>query len=251
MRTARPVRSTRSARSTSTAKAAAARTAGRTAGRAATRAALATAAVGLGFAAAGCGSDSSSDAQTTVTVTEQVTTDAAAQSPSTGSSSPASAAASDVPQGASVDAVDATAAMDAALKHRPGTWVVDVDRDDDGDDLDDRDDRDDRDDGRSWEVTVVDADGRGTKIFVDRSSGEITSEREVRLDSLRQQAPSVTAADAAAAAVASRPGELESLELDSDDGRVAWEARIGEGPGEWELWIDPETGEILRTEHDD
>lgn len=201
-----------------------------------------SAALGLGLLATGCGSDdNAADTTPTVTVTRDAPAAGTAGGAVSGTAAPTTATApaataTDTPTAGSGTGttVDAAAALTTALDARPGSYAVEIDEED----------------GRFWELTLVDG-GDGVELTVDRSSGEVVGERPTSLDPEQKDAPKVTAADAVATALADKPGELDSLDLDRERGQVAWEATVISGREEWNLWIDPATGEIVNSELDD
>ncbi|AGP30270.1 PepSY domain-containing protein [Corynebacterium terpenotabidum] len=186
----------------------------------------------LGLSLTACSGDNGS----TVTPATVTVTQGADATASTSASGSAAATATDSASGStSQGSVDATAAITTALDHVVDAFVVEVDDED----------------GRYWEVTVATADGQGIEVTIDQSSGDVLSERNVTLDSWQKDAPSVTAEDAVSAALAAQSGQLESLDLDREGGQVVWEVKVVDGGDEWDLWIDPSTGEVLRSERDD
>lgn len=199
----------------------------------ATRSALAAAVLSMGLIAAGC-SDNSSDSSATETATVTVT-----QGASEGSASSTSTRAGESSPSATRDqALDAKRALTVALGHIPGSYAVELDEEDD----------------RSWEITLVTGgtgDAKAIEVIVDGVSGAVTSERPTVLNSWEREAPQVTAAEAIAIALAEKPGRLDALDFDRENGNTVWEAKIISGDGEWELWIDPVSGKIMKTEYDD
>jgi len=48
------------------------------------------------------------------------------------------------------------------------------------------------------------------------------------------------------------PGKVTESELDREDGKLVWEVEIlGNDQQEWELYIDAQTGAVLKKEQDD
>lgn len=133
--------------------------------------------------------------------------------------------------------LDALGAVDAALAHQAGVVVVELDLEED-DSL--------------WEATVLADGGDGIGFYIDVTTGEVIRESRTALSSWQRTAPAITASEAIGIALQEKPGTLTDLDLDRDDGRVAWEAVIeADDAHEWDLYIDPQTGEILRVERDD
>lgn len=199
-----------------------------------TLAALTASLLGVGVLAA-CGDDSD-DADSTVTVTQSVPADDASDSApaTTTSQSDSNGSGSTGSSDSNGTSVDAAVALEAALDAKPGSYAVEVDEED----------------GRAWEIALV-VDGQGVAVTVDAATGEVTGERSTDLDAEQQEAPAVTAADAIDAALAEKPGTLDSLDLDRDNGTIVWDATVIDGTQEWDIVIDASSGDILRTELDD
>ncbi|MFJ3666445.1 PepSY domain-containing protein [Streptomyces sp. NPDC090106] len=141
--------------------------------------------------------------------------------------------------------VSVTDAVDAALKHTPGT-VLSVDREDDG--------------AGAWEVDVVKADGTEYEVRVSLDTGAVTGahrdredrdDRDDRDDDGRDddglsalKGADVSARDAAVA-VAGK-GTVTEVSLDDDDRTVAWNVETTKG--EWT--VDLRTGKVT-ADHDD
>ena len=184
---------------------------------------------------AACGDDSD-DAESTVTVTQEAPADDASDSAAatTTSQSDGNGSGSTGSSDSNGTAVDAASALEAALDAKSGAYAVEVDEED----------------GRAWEVKLVE-DGKGVELTIDASTGEVTGEKSASLDAEQQEALSVTAADAIDAALAEKPGTLDSLDLDDDNGTVVWEATVIDGTQEWDIVIDASSGDILRADQDD
>ncbi|MGP5243922.1 PepSY domain-containing protein [Corynebacterium variabile] len=198
-----------------------------------TLAALTASLLGVGVLAA-CGDDSD-DADSTVTVTREAPADTSGtESAAATTTSRSDGSGSSDHTDARTSAVDAAGALEAALDAKPGSYAVEVDEED----------------GRAWEITLV-ADGKGVEVTVDNATGEVTGERSTDLDAEQREAPSVTAAEAVDAALAEKPGTLDSLDLDQDGGTVVWEATVIDGTREWDIVIDASSGDILRANQDD
>ncbi|MGP5590248.1 PepSY domain-containing protein [Corynebacterium variabile] len=199
-----------------------------------TLAALTASLLGVGALAA-CGDDSD-DAKSTVTVTQSAPADNTSGSDSTAATttSQSDGSGSSEHTDARTSAVDAAGALEAALDAKPGSYAVEVDEED----------------GRAWEITLV-ADGKGVEVTVDNATGEVTGEQSTDLDAEQREAPSVTAAEAVDAALAEKPGTLDSLDLDQDNGTIVWDATVIDGTREWDIVIDASSGDILRANQDD
>lgn len=199
-----------------------------------TLAALTASVLSVGVLAA-CGDDSD-DAESTVTVTQSAPADDASDSAAatTTSQSGSNGSGSTGSSDSNGTAVDAASALEAALDAKSGAYAVEVDEED----------------GRAWEITLV-VDGQGVELTIDASTGEVTGERSTDLDAEQQEAPSVTAAEAVDAALAEKPGTLDSLDLDRDNGTIVWDATVIDGTPEWDIVIDASSGDILRANQDD
>lgn len=199
-----------------------------------TLAALTASVLSVGVLAA-CGDDSD-DASSTVTVTQSAPADDSSDSAaaSTTSQSDSNSSDSNGSADSTGSSVDAAGALEAALDAKPGSYAVEVDEED----------------GRAWEITLV-ADGKGVEVTVDNATGEVTGEQSTDLDAEQREAPSVTAAEAVGAALAEKPGTLDSLDLDQDNGTIVWDATVIDGTREWDIVIDASSGDILRANQDD
>lgn len=208
-----------------------------------TLAALTASVLSVGALAA-CGDDSD-DAKSTVTVTQSAPADNASGSDSTAATtttqsgsndSNGSAGSADSTGGtdSTGSSVDAAGALETALDAKPGSYAVEVDEED----------------GRAWEITLV-ADGKGVEVTVDNATGEVTGEQSTDLNAEQREAPSVAAAEAVDAALAEKPGTLDSLDLDRDNGTIVWDATVIDGTREWDIVIDASSGDILRANQDD
>ncbi|MEU9143196.1 PepSY domain-containing protein [Streptomyces sp. NPDC048349] len=128
--------------------------------------------------------------------------------------------------------VTAEAALAAALKNYPGV-VESLDRD-----------------ANVWHVDVITKDGKGhAELEVDAASGAVTRKNvDTDEDSSEHKdllAAKVTAEQAAKAAVAAHPGQVWTVEWDSeDDGRAAaWHVEVRGADGKtWDASVDATTG---------
>ncbi|MGO3363143.1 MAG: PepSY domain-containing protein [Corynebacterium sp.] len=202
------------------------------------RKSLLAAVLGASLLIAGCGSGGDGEAAGVDDATLTFESDSGG---STGDASPGTA---DEPTenpsstggAAATGAADAASAIGVALEHRPGSAVVEVDHEDDD---------------NVWEVTVDPGDGRGVEVYIAGASGDVIGEEGTSLDSDQRGAPTVTAAEAIGIALGERSGRVEGLTYDSDDGRRVWEAVVIDGGTEWEIHIDPGSGDVLHVSQDD
>ncbi len=103
-----------------------------------------------------------------------------------------------------------------------------------------------------WDIDVLQSDGSGTTLYLDRQTGETIRQRPVQLSPPQTNAPAIPAHEAIGAALGAVPGEIVELDLDTDRGRVVWEALIAaDAGGHWEVYVDAATGEVLKQERDD
>ncbi|MEU9233423.1 PepSY domain-containing protein [Streptomyces subrutilus] len=130
--------------------------------------------------------------------------------------------------------VTAEAALAAALENYPGV-VESLDRE-----------------ANVWHVDVITKDGKGhAELEVDAASGAVTR-RNVDTDQDTNEhkdllAAKVTAEQAAKAAVAAHPGQVWTVEWDSDDdGRAAsWHVEVRGTDGKtWDASVDAATGKV-------
>lgn len=137
--------------------------------------------------------------------------------------------------GGTEDRLSAADVAAAALDAVPGDVVgLDIDRGD-GD----------------AEVTVLRTDGTGAEVRVNLRTGEADRVRDEDLDTEEQTAPAVSATDAMTIALEEAGGSIDDMELDTEDGIRVWEVKvISDGNEEFEIRIDADSGEVLRTERD-
>lgn len=175
----------------------------------------------------GCGDDADEGDQTNTTQgTPSPTLEPPnADEPDEGSAAP------DASQG-----VNATDAIDRALEAVQGD-VLSLDREDDN---------------SRWEVLVRTADGNGTEVWVDATSGDVLDQRSEEVPSeARDGAPSFTAKEAVEAAeTAVGSGSVTDLDIDRERGTVIWEVTVEDNGNETDVKIDASSGEVLSQEQD-
>lgn len=185
-----------------------------------------------------CGSDSSSDdtsnestettetTETTEPTTEETTDESPSEEPGSGAEASQSGR------------LNATEAVARALEEVPGGAVVEMEQGREG--L-----------SRVWDIDVLGSDGAGTNLYLNLKDGTVVKRESTRLDSVHQTAPTVTAQGAIDAAVGAVPGSVLALDLDRDAGRVVWEVIVrADDKRRWEIYVDAETGEIVKQERD-
>ncbi len=135
--------------------------------------------------------------------------------------------------------LDALLAVELALQVAVGAAVVELGRDTEG--------------GREvWEVGVLRDDGTGVELYLDVADGTVVREQPLSLDPEQQQVPAVTAQDAIGFALAAVPGTVDELDLGTEMSRVVWEVIVvADAGGRFELYLDAESGEVLKQERDD
>lgn len=188
------------------------------------KAALASAAV-LAILFGACSSEESSDRQEPGSASTTSSTAVAQGDDAGGTTSTAPS------QG--TGPVDAQRAVEIALTAAPGAVVVEVDED--------------RGVRAQWEVVALNRDGSGTELRIDTATGEVISRAPKGLDPEARTAPAISAPRAMEIAVATAPGEIVEVDLDSEGGRTVWdvEVRVPSGPKQ-HLTIDATTGAIIR-----
>ncbi len=129
--------------------------------------------------------------------------------------------------------VTAEAALAAALKNYPGV-VESLDRE-----------------ANVWHVDVITKDGKGhAELEVDAASGAVTRQNvDTGQDGNEHKdliAAKITAEQAAKAAVAAHPGQVWTVEWDSDDGKAAsWHVEVRGADGKtWDASVDATTGKV-------
>lgn len=133
-------------------------------------------------------------------------------------------------------AVTATDVIDKALGAVQGD-VLSVDREDDN---------------SRWEVLVRTADGKGTEVWVDATSGEVLEQRSENVPGeARDGAPKFTAKQAVEAALgAVGGGTVTDLDIDRERGQVVWDVAVENNGVDTDVQVDAASGEILRQEQD-
>ncbi|MET8676793.1 PepSY domain-containing protein [Streptomyces sp. NPDC004647] len=157
----------------------------------------------------------------------------------------------------------AAQAIDAALEAAPG-MVASAELDDNDDDTDGNDGNDGKDGkdakdgtrGPVWEVDVLGADGTWHDVTVDAGNAEVLGSHTDREhdDNLRSALKNADtdAKEAAAAALKSVPGTVESVDLDDDAKAGAWEAEVrGKDGKQHDLLVDAKSGEVTASADDE
>ncbi|QTV80077.1 PepSY domain-containing protein [Microbacterium sp. NIBRBAC000506063] len=77
-------------------------------------------------------------------------------------------------------------------------------------------------------------------------------QRSTTLSPPQTTAPAIPADEAIDVALDAVPGGIVELDLDTDRGRVVWEALIAaDAGGLWEVYVDAATADVLKQEQDD
>ena len=103
-----------------------------------------------------------------------------------------------------------------------------------------------------WEIVVLQADGTAVEYLVSMGTGEFLEIKPTTVAAA--SAPVVTLVEAIEIATSAVPDSvIVEARLDTESGQVVWDVRVRQlGSGvEVELFIDTETGEIVRQEVDD
>lgn len=191
-------------------------------------------AVGAVLLASGCGSSDNTPAASSAPATSAPAT---STSETTAPESSAPAAPTTQSETQSSNGLDGKQAIEAAQGIEPDGFVVELDYEDDQ---------------NAWEVKVASESGEDVELLVDASSGEEIGRTPKNLDAEQQKNPATSATDAYDAALEAQPGTLTSLELDmQDNNQLAWEAEIqADDFTEWNVYVDPDSGEVLNTVQD-
>lgn len=105
---------------------------------------------------------------------------------------------------------------------------------------------------RVWEVIVRASDDSGSKLYIDRASGNIVDEKAKRLSDEDLETPAISATEAITKIQQVVPGTLTDLELETEHSALIWEAKVRSDSGaRIEVHVDAMTGEILSQNVDD
>ena len=128
-------------------------------------------------------------------------------------------------------------AIDIALSRSPGV-VVEIEAE--------------TTDGRPvWEVVVRGDADDGFEVIIDRVTGEVIATNPHPLSEDKRAEAGITAAEAIQIGFAAVPGELDELELDTENSVLVWELDIySDEGGRYELKIDATTGDIVQQKRD-
>lgn len=162
----------------------------------------------------------------------------ASPAPSARATTPAKPSASDPSTAQSEDQLDATGAVAAAEAAVPDSTAVEVSQDDDSAPAE-------------WEVTVRVGD-RGRELRI-AGNGTVVGNEGASLSSAQRGAlPKITATAAIRTAEKRVDGGVVTdAELSQENGQRVWDVSVDAGRDtEWELWIDAESGKVLRAERD-
>jgi len=111
----------------------------------------------------------------------------------------------------------------------------------------------DDDDESHWEVDL-NVDGTEVEVRINWAGTEIINRENddaVDADKLQKlDAATLTIQDAIKAASPHAGGYVDDAELDEENGVVTWEIQFEDGPNEWEVYVNAQTGEIIKVEND-
>lgn len=104
-----------------------------------------------------------------------------------------------------------------------------------------------------WYVLVRDADGAGTELYLDRETGELVAQEPEDVPDIAQgELPALTALDGLQAALGAVPGtEVEEFDLDTENGATVWAVLVAGADGATEVYVDANTGAIVKQERAD
>lgn len=103
-----------------------------------------------------------------------------------------------------------------------------------------------------WDVVVLGADGSSVELYIDAATGAILDQEPTRTPLVaRRGAPGITAGQAVDIALEAVPGgTVLEVDLELEDGRLAWEALVRTEGGRSEVLIDATSGTVLEIEDD-
>lgn len=112
---------------------------------------------------------------------------------------------------------------------------------------------DDEDDDSAWKVDVavggdeieVTVDWVGTQITATRPDGSVDSDDRRKLDHA-----TVTIQEAIRIAAAEATGNVTDVDLSTEGGVIVWDIEFDDGPADWEIHVDAQSGEIVKAERD-
>lgn len=137
---------------------------------------------------------------------------------------------------ASASGVSALDAHDAALEEVDGA-VLSMDREE-----------------TRWEVLVRGADGNGTEVWVDSTSGEVLEQRSEQVPSeAGNQDPDFTAKQAidAALSVTSASGTVNDVDLERVSDTLVWDVTVEAEGGETTVRLGADRGDVITKEEED
>jgi uncharacterized membrane protein YkoI len=197
----------------------------------------------LPLAACGGADPAASPEPTSVSIAPSSETPAttAAPSPSASASSasgPATPKATDPSIAQSETIRDAAGAVGVAESAVADSTTVEVSRDDDASAVE-------------WEVTVRTGD-EGRELRIAQDGSVLTNEADSLSSAQRGELPKITVLDAVETAENRFPGGVvDDAELTTENGQRVWSVSVDVRSGnDWELWIDPSSGEVVHEERD-
>ncbi|MDY0087309.1 MAG: PepSY domain-containing protein [Coriobacteriia bacterium] len=124
-------------------------------------------------------------------------------------------------------------AVSLALELYPDSAVVEIERDHEKG-------------GEVWEIVIRHQDARGTELHIDVQTGDVLKERPARVPSeVRAAPPRISIEEAIAIALETVPGAISEMEIETQGGRVVWEAEGASSSGRMFVHIDAHSGEVI------
>jgi len=138
------------------------------------------------------------------------------------------------PQPATGELATAQAAVEAALTVAGGGVALEAGQTDEA--------------GRQvWYVLVRDDQGNGTELYLARDNADVVQQQPESLPAeARDQVPTQTAEQGMGAALTAVPGEVTEFDLSTEEGRVVWAVLVSGASGLVEVYVDAETGGIIK-----
>lgn len=103
-----------------------------------------------------------------------------------------------------------------------------------------------------WYVLVRDPAGAGTELYLARDNGDLVQQRPEPVPAVAQgDLPALTAQQGLEAALGAVPGDVIEFDLGTEQGRTVWAVLVRGDNGRFEVYVDADTGEIIKQERDD
>ncbi|GAB2828837.1 hypothetical protein GCM10022221_29120 [Actinocorallia aurea] len=104
---------------------------------------------------------------------------------------------------------------------------------------------------QSWDILVLDKDGKWQTVMVDATSGDVTGPKAASSETTAKMSTAVkdakiTATDAITKATEKQPGTVKELKFHEKDGKGAWMVEVVDDQGaEHEVVVDATSGEAV------